>query len=106
MAGGPGLPALVCGAVRPGGRAVLVGYAAGTHATFDLPALLAADVRLLPMNLIRWTPRLGDVAGALLRRVAGGDLELPLTVLPLDRAAEALQRLRSGTARGRIALVT
>lgn len=104
MAGGPGLPDLVTGAVRPGGRAVLVGYAAGTRATFELPALLAADVRLLPMNLIRWSPRLGDVAGVLLRRVASGELTLPLTLLPLEDAAEALAQVREGRARGRIAL--
>jgi len=104
MAGGAGLAGLVTGAVRPGGRAVLVGYAAGTQATFDLPALLAADVRLLPMNLIRWTPRLGEIGGELLRRVAAGELTLPLTVLALEDAAEALARVREGTARGRVAL--
>lgn len=104
MAGGPGLPDLVTGVVRPGGRAVLVGYAAGTHATFDLPALLAADVRLLPMNLIRWGPRLGEVGGELLRRLCAGELTLPLTLLPLEQAAEALALVRDGRARGRVAL--
>jgi NADPH:quinone reductase-like Zn-dependent oxidoreductase len=101
-AGGPALPALVTGAVAPGGRAVLVGYAAGTEATFVLPALLAADVRLIPMNLIRWEQRLRGVAAELLERLGRGELELARTVLPLERVGEAVASLRAGTAVGRV----
>lgn len=40
-------------AMRPGGRAVLIGYVAGRTLALDLPALLARDVRRLPMNMVR-----------------------------------------------------
>jgi len=101
-AGGPELAERVTRGVRAGGRAVLVGYAAGTQATFDLPALLAADVRLLPMNLIRWEARLRGLAAELLPRVGSGELELQRTVFPFARVAEAVRALRTGTATGRV----
>jgi len=47
--GGPGLPGRLS-SVRPGGRAVLVGYTAGTTVPLDLPALLRADVKTLPVE--------------------------------------------------------
>jgi NADPH:quinone reductase-like Zn-dependent oxidoreductase len=102
--GGPHLPALLLGAVKPGGRAVLVGYAAGEQLTLPLPLLMAADVRLLPMNLIRRGAGLEDVAAGLLDDIVSGDLTLPITVLELDEIAEALERIRAGTAMGRVAL--
>lgn len=102
--GGDGLAARVTRSVVPGGRAVLVGYTAGTTVSFDLPALMAADVRLLPMNLIRWAPRLTGAAGELLGRLARGELELPLTVLGLERVGEAVKHVREGTANGRVVI--
>lgn len=102
-AGGPGLQGRLA-AVRPEGRLVLVGYASGTEATLDLPAFLAADVRLLPVNLIRWEERMRPRARELLGLVTQGRLELPLTELPLERAAAALRAVREGTAFGRVAL--
>jgi NADPH:quinone reductase len=105
MTGGDGLARRVLDTVRSGGRAVLVGYAAGTHAAFDLPALLAADVALLPMNLIRRAPELANVADDLLRRIAAGELILTVMRLPLEDAADALARVAAGAARGRTALL-
>jgi NADPH:quinone reductase len=100
--GGALLPALATGAVAPGGRVVLVGYAAGETATFPLPALLAADVRLLPMNLVRRGAGLEDRARQLLDELHRGELALPLTPLPLARIGEALRHIRDGTAAGRV----
>ena len=102
--GGPHLPALLLGGVKPGGRAVLVGYAAGEQLTLPLPLLMAADVRLLPMNLIRKGAGLEEVAAGLLDDIVSGQLILPITVLDLDRIGEALDRIRAGTATGRVAL--
>jgi NADPH2:quinone reductase len=50
--GGQGLPQRTTW-VRPGGRAVVVGYVAGTTAELDLPNWLLNDVALLPVNMIR-----------------------------------------------------
>jgi NADPH:quinone reductase len=102
--GGTLLPALATRCVRPGGRAVLVGYAGGEATTLALPALLAADVRLLPMNLIRRGAGLEHVADELLCALARGELALPRTVFALERIAEALEHVRAGTAVGRVVL--
>lgn len=104
--GGPALAGLVTRAVRPGGRAVLVGYTAGEEVCFDLPLLMAADVRLLPMNLIRRGERLERVAAELLADIGDGRLELPRSVVPLERLLEAFELVRSGAATGRVAVST
>jgi NADPH:quinone reductase len=103
--GGAGLAERVTRAVRPGGRAVLVGYVAGEAATFDLPALLAADVRLLPVSLIRWERRLREVARELLDELQAGELVLPHTLVGLDELPRALERLRAGELAGRVAVL-
>jgi NADPH2:quinone reductase len=102
--GGEPLKALL-GAVRPGGRAALVGYTAGTRLVLDLPAFLAADVVMLPVNLMRWHDRLGAVGRGLLEELRNGGLSLPVTPYELDDVARAVVALRSGRAIGRIALV-
>lgn len=102
--GGAGLAKLATRAVAPGGRVVLVGYAAGEEAMLPLPALLAADVRLLPMNLIRRGPGLETKAEELLADLRNGDLVLPRTAIPLDDIAAALEHVRAGTAVGRVLL--
>ena len=91
--------------MRPGGRIVLVGYTAGEEVTFRLPALMAADVRLLPLNLMRWNERLLDVGDRLLDELRGGELRLTVSEFPLRGLAEAIAVLRSGRANGRIAVV-
>lgn len=102
--GGDGLAALlpVC---RPGGRAVLIGYTAGTQVTLDLPAFLRADVRLLPVNLLRRGPSLGPLGDDLLARLHAGDLTLRVETFPLAEAPRALAHLTSGNATGRVALL-
>ena len=103
-AGGPGLQERIA-AVRPEGRLVLVGYAAGTESTLDLPAFLAADVRLLPVNLIRWEARLRPRAAELLAELAAGALELPVVSFALADVGKALAALRSRSVQGRIVLL-
>jgi NADPH:quinone reductase len=100
--GGPRLPKLVS-ALRPGARAVLVGYTAGTSVTFDLPRLLAANVRLLPLSMLhrRAAP---TVAGELLALLRARSLTLPYDVRPLDDIAYAIADVRHGRAVGRVAI--
>lgn len=105
LVGGDGLAAAVTEWVRPGGRAVLVGYVGGTETAFHLPALLAADVRLLPVNLIRAESRAGELAGELLERLRGGELTLNVETYPLARVSDAMERLQRGEATGKVAIL-
>ncbi|MGY1608376.1 quinone oxidoreductase family protein [Geodermatophilus sp. SYSU D00700] len=102
--GGPGLAGRLS-AVRPGGRAVLVGYTAGTTVQLDLPALLRADVALLPLNMIRRAPEAFARAGDLLARLAAGELHLAVTRYDLADAAAAWADLGAGRVDGRAVLV-
>jgi NADPH2:quinone reductase len=79
--------------IRPGGRAVLVGYLAGPAVEIDLPAFMQRDVSLHPLNMIRREPQGRLVAGELLARLADGRLSLDVTSFPLDEAAVALDWL-------------
>ena len=101
--GGPRLAQLVP-RVRPGGRVVLVGYTAGTAVTFDLPSLLASSVRLLPLSMLEWRPRLPHLDGELLALAQAGEIALPVEVRPLAELASALDDVRGGRVVGRIAL--
>ncbi|MCO8277535.1 zinc-binding dehydrogenase [Actinoplanes sp. TRM 88003] len=89
------------GWVRKGGRAVVVGYVAGTEVTIDLPSWLLADVALLPVNMIRHERRARELAPELIRRLAAGELGVAVESVDLDNAADALERMRSGHIRGR-----
>lgn len=89
------------GSVRPGGRAVLVGYTAGEHACLSLPELLARDVSLLPLNMMRTrVPK--DVASGLLARFGDASLHLAVEKVRRGHLAEAIDRLRGGSATGRV----
>ncbi|MBM2615726.1 zinc-binding dehydrogenase [Actinoplanes sp. LDG1-06] len=92
------------GWVRTGGRAVVVGYVAGTQVTIDLPSWLLADVALLPVNMIRHERRARELAPALIQRLAAGDLSVSVESVPLDDAVDAMARMRSGHVRGRAVL--
>ncbi len=91
--------------VRPGGRAVLVGYLAGTTIELDLPAFMQRDVSLHPLNMIR---RDGDgraVAPDLLARLADGRLSLDVTAFALTEAAQAMEWIVESGHTGRAVLV-
>jgi NADPH:quinone reductase len=101
--GGPRLGELVA-QLRRGGRVALVGYTAGTAVSFELPALLAADIRLLPVNMLVRADRVGPLAAELLDLLASGALRLPFEVRPLTALATALDDVRNGRVVGRVAL--
>lgn len=105
MVGGEDLGALVMRAVRPGGRVALVGYASGTHATFDLPNLLARDVRLLPVNMMRRQESVRARAAELLEELRTGELHLDVTTFPFEHAAEAMRALLESRVQGKVALL-
>ena len=89
------------GWVRPGGRAVVIGYAAGATAELHLPSWLLTEVALLPVNMIRNEPRAREIAPELARRIAAGELHVDVESFALDDIADGLTRLRDGRLRGR-----
>jgi NADPH2:quinone reductase len=98
--GGPDLPRRLR-AVRRGGRAVLVGYTAGERIELDLPALMHADVALLPLNMRRRRVP-PNITAALLEDFASGRLTLRLEALRLDEVERGIARLLAGRVRGRL----
>ncbi|GAB2587233.1 NADPH:quinone oxidoreductase [Paractinoplanes abujensis] len=90
--------------VRQGGRAVVIGYVAGTEVTIDLPSWLLDDVALLPVNMIRHERRARELAPALIERLAAGELSVAVESVPLADAVDAIARMRSGHVRGRAVL--
>ncbi|MGW0200925.1 quinone oxidoreductase family protein [Nonomuraea sp. NPDC003201] len=91
--------------VRPGGRAVVIGYVLGTSVTVDLPSWLLDDVALLPVNMVRHERRAREVAPSLVGRLASGELGVEVERFDLAEIAKALELLREGRVRGR-AVVT
>jgi len=91
--------------VAPGGRAVLVGYVAGTTFEVDLPSWLLEDVALLPMNMIRREPRARELSADLAQQLAAGQLSLEVETFGPEQVPEALARLAAGEVAGRAALV-
>jgi NADPH:quinone reductase len=104
MVGGPALPQALRG-VKPGGRAVLVGYAGGTEARLDLPELLQRDVALLPLNILRRDASARAAAPQLLERIASGRLQLAVREFPLAQAEQALQWIATRGHGGRAVLI-
>lgn len=101
--GGASLPRRLR-SVRPGGRAVLLGYTAGEQVCLDLPALLHGDVSLLPLNMRRRrVPR--EVETSLLADVAAGRLHVAVERVPPTELEAALVRLRAGRLAGRLVVV-
>ncbi|QLJ02611.1 zinc-binding alcohol dehydrogenase family protein [Streptomyces sp. NEAU-sy36] len=101
--GGDTVPGFL-GAMRPGGRAVLIGYVAGTTLRVDLPTLMSRDVALLPMNMVRrHVP--AEVFDRLLGDLTDGRLALRTTALPFARMADAVETRRKGGGRGTIAVL-
>lgn len=88
--------------VRPGGSVVLVGYTAGEKVTVDLPALMAADVRLLPVNMMRRSVSLPGRFDELLASAASGAISVPAEQIDPADIPVALGRLHDGDHRGRL----
>ena len=92
-------------AVRPGGRAVLIGYTAGPTLQLDIAHFLQRDVALLPLNMLRRDPAGRAVAPELLGRLADGRLHLEVQPFALADAALALDWIAQRGHRGRAVLV-
>ncbi|WP_409062073.1 zinc-binding alcohol dehydrogenase family protein [Streptomyces sp. SYP-A7185] len=90
--------------VRPRGRAALLGYTAGRELTLDLADFFLADVSLLPVNMMSRGPEVAPEALRLLPDLSSGALTLPYESYGMDALGEAVERLRSGTAVGKIVL--
>jgi NADPH2:quinone reductase len=91
--------------VRPGGRAVVIGYVTGPRAEIDLPSWLLEDVALLPVNMIRQERRARQIAPDLVRQLSAGELEVAVERFSLTDIARALDALRSGQLRGRAVVI-
>ncbi|OHV44642.1 NADPH:quinone reductase [Pseudofrankia sp. BMG5.36] len=102
--GGADLPGR-CTWVRPGGRAVLVGYVAGTDIDIHLPNWLLDDVALLPVNMIRREVAAREHAHALAEMLVSGDLTLGVESFPMEEAGRAIDLLAAGRVGGRAVIV-
>ncbi|MEU6104130.1 quinone oxidoreductase family protein [Streptomyces flaveolus] len=90
--------------VRPRGRAALLGYTAGRELTLDLADFFLADVTLLPVNMMSRGPEVASEVLSLLPDLSSGALTLPYERYGMDALGEAVERLRSGAAVGKIVL--
>lgn len=102
--GGDVLPRALRG-VAPGGRAVLVGYTAGTELKLDLPQAMLADVALHPLNMVRREAAARQWAPELLARLADGRLKLAVEEIPFEQGSEVLPALPQRRGRGRAVLI-
>jgi NADPH2:quinone reductase len=91
--------------VRPGGRAVVIGYVTGPRTEIDLPSWLLDDVALLPVNMIRQERRAREVAGELAERLLAGELQVAVERFGIADTARAVDALKSGRVRGRAVVV-
>ncbi|MFE1951966.1 zinc-binding alcohol dehydrogenase family protein [Streptomyces sp. NPDC059524] len=90
--------------VRPRGRAALLGYTAGRELALDLADFFLADVALLPVNMISRGQEVAPEVLRLLPDLSSGALTLPYERYRMDALGEAVERLRAGSAVGRIVL--
>jgi NADPH2:quinone reductase len=91
--------------VRPGGRAVVVGYVAGKELGLDVPSWLLDDVALLPVNMIRREAAAREYAPLLAELLAKGELTLEVQSFAMDDAPKALHLLATGGLRGRAVIL-
>ncbi|GLW74666.1 NADPH:quinone oxidoreductase [Kitasatospora phosalacinea] len=90
--------------VRQRGRAALLGYTAGRELTLDLADFFLADVSLLPVNMISRAQEVAPEVLRLLPDLSSGALSLPYERYGMDALGEAVERLRTGEAVGKIVL--
>jgi len=102
--GGPALAERM-GWVRPGGRAVAIGYVLGESLTVDLPNWLLQDVALLPVNMIRRTDEARSLAERFAPLLVAGELTLGVQCFDFDDAPQAMAMLASGGLAGRAVLI-
>ena len=91
--------------VRPGGRAAVVGYTAGTEAALDLPNWLLGDVSVLPVNMIRRGAEGAAAESELFDLLLDGSLTLQHESFTMTQAVSALTALSEGRVRGKAVLL-
>lgn len=91
--------------VRPGGRAVSIGYVAGDDVSIGLSNWLLDDVALLPVNMIRREESARATVPELAALLAAGHLTLDYETFTLDETGVALDKLSAGKVRGRPVIV-
>ncbi|AWB94229.1 NADPH:quinone reductase [Aeromicrobium chenweiae] len=87
--------------VRPGGRAVSIGYVAGDDVRLGLSNWLLDDVALLPVNMIRREREARALLPELAAMLVSGDLTLDHETFGMDDLGQALELLGTGRVRGR-----
>jgi NADPH2:quinone reductase len=95
--------------LRPGGRALVVGFAGGGIPEVRTNRLLLRNVEVAGVSLSAWMAHEPDVLPRLAERLSGLLREAAITPvvgrrLPLDAAAEALRALEERRAAGKIVL--
>lgn len=98
--GGADLP-VRCRWVRPGGRAVSIGYVTGDDVRLGLSNWLLDDVALLPVNMIRREREARALLPELAAMLVAGELSLAYESFGLEDIGHALGLLREGRVRGR-----
>lgn len=91
-------------AVRSGGRAVLVGYTAGTAVSLDLPTFVQRDVSLLPLNMVNRAPAVRAMADELLGRLADGRVRLGVRTIAFEEASTAFGEVARRGGGGRLVI--
>ncbi|WP_230591081.1 quinone oxidoreductase family protein [Rhodococcoides fascians] len=91
--------------VRPGGRAVSIGYVTGNDVSIGLSNWLLDDVALLPVNMIRREESARATVPELAALLAAGDLTLDYESFSLDETGIALDKLGAGKVRGRAVVI-
>ena len=98
--GGPELTARA-GWVRPGGRALVIGYVQGAALTLDIPNWMFDDVALLPVNMLQRHDSARRVLDGLSELLAAGELALRVTSFPMVADSPVFELLKSGRIDGR-----
>lgn len=91
--------------VVPGGKAVLIGYLAGTNLKIDLAAFIQRDVALLPLNMLRREAAGRRAAPEILERIGSGRLRVDVETFALRDAGDAMRWLVGASHRGRAVLL-
>jgi NADPH2:quinone reductase len=92
------------GWVRPGGRALVVGYVRGATVSLDIPNWMFDDVALLPVNMLQRHASALRVIDELTGLLVGGDLTLRVSAFPMIPDSPAFDLLARGLIDGRACL--
>lgn len=101
--GGPDLTARAAW-VRPGGRALVIGYVRGPALGIDIPNWMFDDVALLPVNMLRRHASARRVLPQMSRLLAQGELSLQVSKYPMAADTPVFELLAGGAIKGRACL--